>query len=339
MDMSLFRLRYKPPCPRKFVSVPEELRSRYVRQHYRLVGAHSAVKTCTWVGKALRTSGAEHCYKQRFYGVPTHRCLQMTPSLGHCTQSCVFCWRATPETLGVGWEQTQPIKSGDDPDAIVEGAIAAHRKLIYGWGGNQNVTGQYLKEALDPVHAAISLEGEPTLYDHLGDLVRSFKAHGFRSVFIVTNGTKPESLASLDTEPSQLYVSLCAPDEETYNNTCRPMAPGAWEKVIETLELLRSFRCPTVIRQTLVPKLNMNNIEGYAKLALRADPTYIEPKGAMSVGFARKRFAYDEMANHEDIKKFATKLSHETGYAIIDEQKESNIVLLSRLSKPINLYA
>ena len=263
----------------------------------------------------------------------------MTPSLGHCTQSCVFCWRATPETLGVGWEQTQDIKGGDDPDAIVESAIAAHRKLIYGWGGNQNVTEQYLKEALDPVHAAISLEGEPTLYDRLGDLIHSFKSYGFRSVFIVTNGTKPKVLANLGTEPSQLYVSLCAPDEETYHTTCRPMAPNAWEKVMETLDLLHSFRCPTVIRQTLVPKLNMKNILGYAKLVLRAQPTYIEPKGAMSVGFARQRFSYEDMANWEQIKVFAAKLSEETGYTAIDEQYESNIVLLSRLKKSINLYA
>jgi tRNA wybutosine-synthesizing protein 1 len=117
------------------------------------------------------------------------------------------------------------------------------------------------------------------------------------------------------------------------------MISGAWGRVMETLDLLKSFTCPTVIRQTLVPKLNMNNIEGYAKLANRAEPTYIEPKGAMSVGFARSRFAYEEMASHEDIKKFASKLSAETGYHIIDEQYESNIVLLSRLDKPINLYA
>lgn len=321
------------------MSVPAELRTRYVRQRYRLVGAHSAVKTCTWVGKALRTSGKEHCYKQKFYGVPTHRCLQMTPSLGHCTQSCVFCWRATPETLGVGWEQTQPIKAGDDPDAIVEGALAANRKLIYGWGGNEKVTEQYLKEALNPIHAAISLEGEPTLYDRLGDLVASFKAHDFRSVFIVTNGTKPEVLANLGTEPTQLYLSLCASDEATYRNTCRPMVPDAWEKVMETLDLLKSFKCPTVIRQTLVPKLNMGNIEGYAGLVNRAEPTYVEPKGAMSVGFARQRFAYEEMASFQQIKDFAAKLSEETGYKAIDEQYESNIVLLSRLEKPINLYS
>jgi wyosine [tRNA(Phe)-imidazoG37] synthetase (radical SAM superfamily) len=45
------------------------------------------------------------------------------------------------------------------------------------------------------------------------------------------------------------------------------------------------------------------------------------------------------MASYEDIKKFASKLSTETGYGLIDEQYESNIVLLSRLEKPIKLYA
>jgi tRNA wybutosine-synthesizing protein 1 len=117
------------------------------------------------------------------------------------------------------------------------------------------------------------------------------------------------------------------------------MINGAWAKVMETLELLKSFNCPTVIRHTLVPKLNMGNINGYADLVKRADPTYIEPKGAMSVGFARKRFAYNEMASYEEILAFGKKLAEETSYKIIDEQYESNIVLLSRLEKPINLYA
>jgi wyosine [tRNA(Phe)-imidazoG37] synthetase (radical SAM superfamily) len=59
----------------------------------------------------------------------------------------------------------------------------------------------------------------------------------------------------------------------------------------------------------------------------------------MSVGFARHRFAYDEMASFAQIKEFAAELSKRTGYSAIDEQYESNIVLLSRLAKPINLYA
>lgn len=320
------------------MSLPEELIKSYTKQRYRVVGRHSAVKTCMWVSKALNTSGAEHCYKQRFYGVPSHRCMQMTPSLGHCTQSCIFCWRATPENLGVGWDQATPIEQGDDPEDIINGCLNYHKKLIYGFGGNPNVKPEFLKEALNPVHAAISLEGEPTLYNRLSGLVSSFKNHGFKTVFIVTNGTNPDALRSLVDEPSQLYVSVCAPDEDTYKNTCRPMVPRGWERLNETLELLQSFSCPTVLRYTLIPKLNMHSPEKYAKLVEKANPTYQEPKAAMSVGYARRRFAYNDMALHSEIQAFATKLSEYTGYRVIDEQWQSSIVLLSRLKKPIRLY-
>jgi tRNA wybutosine-synthesizing protein 1 len=320
------------------MSLPEELLKSYIRQKYRIVGAHSAVKTCMWVSKSLNTSGMEHCYKQQFYGIPTHRCLQMTPSLGHCTQACVFCWRATPENIGVGWDQANPIRDSDDPDEIIDGCLKYHQKLIYGFGGNSNVAPEFLKEALNPIHAAISLEGEPTLYPRLGELVSAFKKRGFKSVFIVTNGTNPEVLQNLGEEPSQLYISVCAPDEETYMKTCRPISSGSWGKLQESLELLQSFNCPTVLRYTLVPKLNMHNLGGYARLVKKANPTYQEPKAAMSVGYARQRFGYTEMARHKDIQTFAMRLSEETGYRIIDEQWQSSIVLLSRLDKAIKLY-
>ena len=107
---------------------------------------------------------------------------------------------------------------------------------------------------------------------------------------------------------------------------------------METLELLDSFRCPTVLRHTLVPKLNMRNPEGYARLAELANATYVEPKAAMSVGAARERFGYDEMAWFEDIQRFAEELAAASSYEIVDEHRRSNIVLLSRLDKPIKLY-
>jgi tRNA wybutosine-synthesizing protein 1 len=262
----------------------------------------------------------------------------MTPSLGHCTQSCLFCWRATPETLGVGWEQTQPIENPEDPESIVEGCIEAHRRQLSGFGGNPEVNRDLLEEAIKPIHAAISLEGEPTLYPMLGELVQEFKDKGFKSVFIVTNGTKPEILKNLGCEPTQLYVSLCAPDEETYKETCRPMIKNAWESVLESVELLDSFKCPTVLRHTLVPKLNMHSPEEYGKLAELGNVTYIEPKGAMSVGRARERFGYDEMAWFNDVKKFGEEIAESSSYHVMDEYVFSNIVLLSRLEKPIRLY-
>jgi len=321
------------------VGVPDELRRVYRRQGYHLVGDHSAVKTCHWVRRSLNTGGAEHCYKERFYGVPCHRCLQMTPALGRCLQSCVFCWRATPQDLGVEWDQTRfPEGEAEDPETIVDGCLAAHRRALTGFGGNPRVSKDMLGEALRPVHAAISLEGEPTLYPGLGGLVEVFFGRGFKSVFIVTNGLRPDVLAGLDREPSQLYVSVSAPDEETYRRTCRPLVSDGWSRLMETLELLRSFSCPTVLRHTLIPKLNMSNPAGYASLAERADATYLEPKAAMSVGFARRRFGYHEMAWHSGVRTFAEALAAESGYYIVDEQPLSSIVLLSRLEEPKRLY-
>ena len=320
------------------MSLPTEFRQNYIKQHYGLVGSHSAVKTCHWLRRSLSSGGVENCYKNKFYGIPTHRCLQMTPSLGHCTQSCLFCWRSTPETLGVSWEQTTPLDELDDPETIIDGCLEAHRTALQGFGGNPKVKAEMLSEAMEPVHAAISLEGEPTLYNRLGGLVDTFFSKGFKSVFIVTNGTRPDVLRDLSCEPSQLYVSVCAPNEETYEKVCRPMIKDAWSKVLDTLELLNSFNCPTVLRHTLIPKLNMCDVDGYAELAELSNATYLEPKAAMSVGAARERFGYDEMAWFEDIKRFGEELAEASSYSVIDDHRWSSIVLLSRLDKPIQLY-
>lgn len=318
--------------------LPPELLKVYIKQNYSIVGSHSAVKTCHWVRKSLNSGRREHCYKEKFYGIPCHQCLQMTPSLGHCSHSCLFCWRATPEHLGVKWVQSRTIKNPEDPENIVKGCIASHKQALSGFGGNLKVSKEMLNESLNPAHVAISLEGEPTLYPYLNGLVHEFKRSGFKSIFIVTNGTSPEMVSSLNCEPSQLYVSACAPDEETYRRTCRPLIKNGWKKHLETLELLNSFTCPTVLRHTLIPGFNMNDPDKYAKLAYLSNATYLEPKGAMSVGFARKRFGYNEMAWHSDIRKFSEILKEASGYEIIDEQTSSNIVLLSRLKKPIKLY-
>jgi tRNA wybutosine-synthesizing protein 1 len=250
----------------------------------------------------------------------------------------VFCWRATPETLGVSWEQTQIIDDPEEPDKIIDGCIEGHRKALSGFGGNPNVSKEMLEEAMNPIHAAISLEGEATLYPLLGELVDTFFSRGYKSVFIVSNGTNPKVLENLSRDPSQLYISLCAPDEETYKKTCRPIIQGGWDRVMATLDLLESFNCPTVLRHTLIPGLNMVKPEEYVRLAEHSNATYLEPKAAMSVGAARDRFGYDDMAWFEDIRVFAEKMADTGSYKIIDEHRWSNIVLLSRLDEPVSLY-
>jgi tRNA wybutosine-synthesizing protein 1 len=144
----------------------------------------------------------------------------------------------------------------------------------------------------------------------------------------------PSKLANLGEEPTQLYVSVCAPNEETYKNVCQPQIPKAWEKLKETLELMSSFKCPTVIRITSVRGLNMEDVEGYAKLIERANPTYVEPKAYMHVGFSRLRLSYENTPSHKEIREFSKELASGTGYNIIDESIESRVVLLSRTGKP-----
>lgn len=79
----------------------------------------------------------------------------------------------------------------------------------------------------------------------------------------------------------------------------------------------------------------MKDTKDYAKLIAKANPTYVEAKAAMAVGFYRKRLTYEDMPWHSEIKAFAEQLTKETGYNIIDESKPSEVVLLSRLEKPI----
>jgi tRNA wybutosine-synthesizing protein 1 len=233
------------------------------------------------------------------------------------------------------WEETTAAK-WDDPEEIVEKCVKAQLKLLTGYKGNPKTEKVKFREALRPKHVAISLAGEPTLYPYLGELIRSFHQRGF-TTFLVSNGTVPEALTKLTAEPTQLYVSLCAHDESSFLKTCRPQIPKAWEKLNQTLASLPSFKCPTVLRLTLARHLNMSHPEEYARLIEKANPTYVEPKAYMHVGFSRLRLGFENMPSHEEIRNFAAKLAEETGYNVLNQAPESRVILLSRLKKPIKL--
>jgi tRNA wybutosine-synthesizing protein 1 len=152
----------------------------------------------------------------------------------------------------------------------------------------------------------------------------------------VPNGTVPSALAKLNEEPTQLYISTCAPDEKTLKQVRRPQTTKAWEKLNETLSLLPSFRCPIVIRITLTRDLNMKNIEGCVKLIKKADPTYIELKAYVYVGFSRLCMSFENMPSHLETRQFELQLARETDCDLIGESEESRVVLLSKLKKPIS---
>jgi len=221
-------------------TVSPELIEAMKRQKYHLVGNHSAVKKCRWLHESLVHN--RPCYKQKFYGIKTHQCIQMTPAAFYCTQQCLFCWRAQTADLKTGWDETK-LPQWDQPEQIIEESIEAQHQILTGYKANPKTDKQKLKEAQTPKHAAISLTGEPTLYKHISQLIRAFHKKGF-TTFLVTNGTQPQTLAALEEEPTQLYISLCAPNEQTYKQVCRPQIPKAWEKLDQTLRILPNFKCP-----------------------------------------------------------------------------------------------
>ncbi|MGC8812258.1 MAG: 4-demethylwyosine synthase TYW1 [Candidatus Aenigmatarchaeota archaeon] len=302
------------------MSIPEEAKQRFFNAGYRIVGNHSAVEICHWTKESLRRGRV--CFKEKFYGIKSHRCLEMTPSLIWCTHKCKFCWRPLEFTV-LG--EPKP----DDPKEIVEGCIEARRLLLTGFGGFDKVDKKKLEEANKPTNAAISLAGEPTLYPRISELIEEFHKRNM-TTFLVTNGTRPDRLASLEEEPTQLYISLCAPDEKTYLEVSNPLIPDGWKKLNESLELMKSFDCKKVIRLTLVRNLNLKEPEKYAKLILKAEPDFIEPKAYMWVGESQKRLPKEAMPSMNDIRNFAKELSFNTGYEIKDEDLASRVILLTK---------
>lgn len=327
LNASFYSLLGEPKVENVKPNMPEEIARLFKKQHYALVGRHSGVKLCHWLKESIKHNRV--CYKQKFYGIHSHRCLQMTPVLAWCTHNCVFCWRPMEGFLG-----TELPKPWDDPAFIVEESIKAQRKLLSGFGGiKDRINVKKYEEAQEPKHAAISLSGEPTLYPYIGDLVEEFHKRGF-TTFIVTNGTVPEAIEQMKKEgklPTQLYVSLTAPDIETYNRVNIPMIPDGWERIIKTLELMRDLPTRTVIRLTLVKGENMHNPKGYAELIMKAKPMFVEAKAYMFVGFSRNRLTINNMPKHEEIKAFAEELvKYLPGYHIEDEYQPSRVVLIMR---------
>jgi tRNA wybutosine-synthesizing protein 1 len=226
------------------------------------------------------------------------------------------------------WQESAA-KGMDDPDAIVEGCIDAQRKLLTGYGGNPNVNRELLREANEPNQCAISLTGEPAMYPHLDGLIQALEKKSM-GTFLVTNGTFPEAIERLQRLPTQLYVSVTAPDKQTYDKLCSPFGARGWTQLQKTLELFPSLSCRTVIRHTLVKGWNMHGIDAYAKLDLKASPAFIEAKGFSFVGESRFRMKAENMPTHQEIREWAQELASETGYSIWDEQVESRVVLLGR---------
>ena len=331
--------------------LPEKVKKILEKQHYRIVGdnEHSAVQICRWTKKSLKNEGV--CYKEKFYGIKSHLCCQMTPSL-YCPNQCVHCWRAIEYTTG----KKIPGKI-DSPSDIIDSCIEAQRKLLEGFHIDKTSNKKQLsradqekfKEAQEPTQFAISLSGEPTLYPHIGKLIVELRGRK-KTSFLVTNGLYPNKLKELLIKkqlPTQLYVSINSSDEKLYNKFHRSSEKNAWQKLNETLGLLSKMKSKTrtIFRMNLIKNLNMypSQAEDYVKLIKKASPQFVEIKGFMSVGYARERLGYDRMPTDKEMEAFIEVLLKELKkiglqkYKLLDKHEFSRAYVLGESKKDLKI--
>ncbi len=306
-------------------------------QKYAVVGGHSGVQICRWTKNSLNKRGV--CWKEKFYGVKSHRCCQMSPAIMWCENSCVHCWRPIEFNLGVD------IKNVDSPVKILDKIIEARKELLIGFKGNEKVSEKKFKEACEPELFTFSLSGEPTLYPYLGEMIKEIRRRGKIS-FLVTNGLNPEVIEKLSEEgnlPTQLTVSMNAPNEKLFEIWHRSTKKNAWKKFNETLKLVKNLKnARRVLRLTLVKSgsgkfgnisnMEERNINEYTGLIKKAEPDFVHVKGFTSVGFARERMGYDKQPWHYEVKRFAEKLADKLkdNWKILGEEKRSCVVLLGK---------
>ncbi|MBS3146571.1 4-demethylwyosine synthase TYW1 [Candidatus Woesearchaeota archaeon] len=302
--------------------ITDERKKFLEKQGYRIVGNHSAIKTCHYCSTAMK--GNDVCYKNTFYNIASWRCIQATVTLDLCNLRCRWCWR------DINYGTTNGTMFTDKPQDIVEGLISEHKNVLMGFYGNKNIIKERLQETMEPKHIALSLTGDACLYSKLPELVDEIHRNNMTS-FVVTNGTiTPMVKKLINHQPTQLYITLPAPNKETYLKMCNPISSNyGWENILESLYLLKSFK-RTAIRLTLVKNMNMFNPEEYALHLADKEFNFLELKSAMPIGDAKYRMEYSEMPTHEEIKKFAEKICSINQWKIIDEKPESKVVLVMK---------
>ncbi len=291
------------------------------RQAYRIVGMHSAVKTCGWTKNMVRGEGG--CYKLKFYGIMSHQCMQMTTSIS-CANRCTFCWRGYKAPVAKEWKW-----SVDEPEFILEKSLEAHHDLLVGFKGNPKTNKALFQGSQDVKHVALSLTGEPITYPKINALLNLFNKQGI-STFLVTNAQYPEQIKDLQ-PVTQLYLSVDAPNKELLKEVDKPLFTDFWERMLQSLDYMKQKKQRTCIRLTMIKGINDIELENYAKLIMRGHPDFLEVKAYMHVGASRERLRKENMPLHEDVVIFTKKLmKHLQEYEIVSEHIPSRVLMCAK---------
>jgi tRNA wybutosine-synthesizing protein 1 len=305
------------------LQIPAVNKNILLRQGYRLVGHHSAVKICGWTKSMLKNEGG--CYKFTFYGIRSHQCMQMTTSM-YCASRCLFCWRGEKAPVAKKWYGTM-----DDPDAIIDSASEEHGKLLEGFKGNPKGNKVFVSQMERIKHVALSLTGEPITYPKMNEILHNFHKRRI-STFLVTNAQYPDEIEHIDSV-TQLYLSIDAPNKDLFKKVDRPLYPDYYDRMLRCLDILATRKYRTCIRLTVVKGMNMEDFPGYGDLINRGQPDFIEIKSYMWVGPSQQNLGHENMASSEEVKKFSEELlEHLPDYEYVSEHYASRVMLLMKKS-------
>ena len=299
----------------------DKARAVLEKQAYRIVGNHSAVKTCGWTKKMVKGEGG--CYKLKFYGIMSHQCMQMTTSIS-CANRCTFCWRGYKAPVSKDWKWAV-----DEPKEVLDKSLEAHHSLLVGFKGNDKVAKSMFTQSQQVKHVALSLTGEPITYPRINEILDLFNQEGI-STFLVSNAQYPDQIRSLS-PVTQLYLSIDAPNKELLKKVDVPLFDDYYERMLDSLDALSDKKLRTCIRLTIVKGVNDVLPEKYAELINRGKSDFIEVKAYMYVGASQQRLTRQNMPSHEEVVEFTkTLLPFLDDYEIVSDHVPSRVVMLAR---------
>jgi len=303
------------------------------------VADHSTVELCHWTKKSFKHEGS--CYKHKFYGISTHRCMEFSPAGMHCENRCIYCWRPMEFYDSLKME---PEKVAE-PKEILTKLMEERKKLIMGYYGDSRNDKQRLDESLLPSHYAISLSGEPTMYPKLPELIKYLKSlEATKSIFLVTNGQEPDMIQRLQDEdalPTQLYLSTNAADYDSFLKINKPRYDDSWQRWNKTLEMLKHLNTRTVLRITLIRNYNDQKemIPAFASMIKQASPHFIEIKSYMHIGRSTNRLEHSNMLEMHEVRGFSEDIAKKSQiFSVMDESLVSRIVILQNNERVIDRW-